>query len=158
MFTSIGRAKIDFEMFVQDAAKIIAYEKDTDHSDRIWNSIYALFPDQRTDEFKIVDRAYDKFYHHWHPGFMCYEGETEDEGKARELAEDVEHLEKALRPIRDYISEFNIPVKCLHMDERIAIVTAGGDEPVIVLPSRYVEVEEYRNYDTRVLRTTCCLS
>ena len=140
MFEAIGKATIDFEKLPEAhyewMSMVIRERHSKDGNDHVWKHIYATFHDQRSEEFKLLD----KLYKHFIPrDFHKEEAEGWRREQSTKVVSDIaKRCTKA--------AQYDVPLTCVYLCEHFAIVSIGGGS-YMMLPPEVVSVQRYVNYD-----------
>lgn len=156
MFEAIGTAKVKWESVMADLPKILRANSEDDRRGKLWAAIYALWGnDQRTDEWKLANAAYEHIYNHGHKDWIrfAHHGHRHQEGWVPPTEEE-KFLDLAIKPaeylseLRAYAETYDATFKCLYACDDFVILSLGGAEYAIMLPPEYVEFTPYINYDS----------
>lgn len=143
---SIGYASVGFDALYTDFPELARKELE---DKPLWKSLYERWgKDQRTDIFKLARSSYDNLF----PQFPSYIIQNYDKNK--EISEMAKKGTEYLRRIQQLIELGTSKLRCVYADngenyadEGLALLYLGGYASALVLPSRYVTVQKYQNYD-----------
>ena len=137
MLEPIGRCKLDLEGIVTAMPSLIKEENNNKDGRPFWKHVYSVFGNnQRSDEFKYISGAYDLSF----PKPTYWE---KDDNRP------VETFLKNFNNFIDDVNEFGLVLKIYYRDDMISLVGPNLSSKCLwVLPSRFVDPTEYRNYDS----------
>lgn len=133
MFVTIGNATINFDQLIYDLPTIVKKEAVTKNLRNYAREVFG----SNIATMRKVESAYETIFNH-HPQGWIRSDEYEQKG--------MESLRDMLLQQKKYIEDYDAAYRCLYVDDTITLVTLGGT--VFLLPSEYVTVEEYADYDT----------
>lgn len=142
----IGFASVNFNALYDDLSELACKELE---DKPLWKSIYKRWGNnQKTDIFKLARSSYENLF----PQFPSYVIQNYDKNK--EASEMVEKGTEYLRRVQQLVELGTSKLRCLYEDdgksyedEGLALLYLGGYASALVLPSRYVTVQKYQNYD-----------
>lgn len=136
MFEVIGRCVLDVDSILKGMPSLIKEENTCPDGRPFWKHVYSVYKGcQKDEDFKILNDAYERSF-------------PKRPFIPKDSDEHVEAFMTYFKVFIDDISTFDMKLKCYYIDDMIAVVGPNFSREVTwVFPSKYVTLQEYKNYD-----------
>lgn len=133
---AIGRAEVDFEKLFENAYDDLLEEY---KNKTVWKHLYSIWgKSQQNDEFNTAKTGHDNF-------FVSLRKYFSSDLKSRE--EVMSEFNDMWRFPKLMVEKQHEHFRCLYTDDVMTIITLGGMDSTFLLPTKYVKVKPFKDYD-----------